>query len=136
VPVVGERVGSLRDFYEPALTTAPRGSTGGQDALAAAWSHQVAHLTEQGVAMVAAHTLGAVVLGLVLAHGERVLRTVLALGAARLGAGLSGLLDRLRPAPVPAPVRLRSHVSGPDRVRILDLTRALPRRGPPVAPAA
>ncbi|MQW77883.1 hypothetical protein GHK92_18585 [Nocardioides sp. dk4132] len=85
----GRRTGSLLDQYAAASDAAPAGAasdplTGLVTGLLDLARHQLAHLTEQGPAMLLTHTLGAVALGLWLAVGERALWHLLHLGAARL----------------------------------------------------
>jgi len=133
----GRRTGTLLDQYAAASDAAP----GAHASDPFSWltdqaAHQLAHLTEQGAAMVLAHTLGAVVLGLWLAVGERAVWHLLHLGVARLaaaarthvllGAGLAAVRDTLgagRPRP---PVVAVWRPAG-ERV----LRHQLARRGPP-----
>ena len=79
----GRRTGPLLDQYAAASDAAPAGQVGDPFTWVARprRAHQLAHVTEQGPAMVLAHTLGAVALGLWLAVGERALWHLLHLGA-------------------------------------------------------
>src|SRR5690606_34237617 len=67
----------FHDQYDALVDTMPAGR--GNDWLA----HQIDHFTAQGPGMIAAHTGGAVVLGLFLAVGENALWRLLLLVAAR-----------------------------------------------------
>ncbi len=124
----GPRTGNLHDVYVATVPTgsgAPASASGG-----GFWAHQWEHLTEQGPLMVAAHALGAVALGVFLAHGERALRALLGLARAGVDVVLASLV-------VPVLVRpdaLRHTLVGAvlvARPGVLAL-RAHPRRGPPV----
>ncbi|NPC96543.1 hypothetical protein [Nocardioides sp. zg-DK7169] len=133
----GRRTGPLLDQYAAASGAAP--GEHATDPLSWATGlvgHQLAHLAEQGPAMVLAHTLGAVALGLWLAVGETALWRLIHLGIARietatrahlvLRAGLALVRDTLaagRPRP-PATTVWRP---APDRL----LGHDVARRGPP-----
>lgn len=100
-------------------------------------THLVHHVSEQSPAMVAAHLLAAVALGLWLAHGETLAWSALLVTSAWL-LGLLGLVhdaDRSRRPVVALPGR-----SAPtDRVVVLLpqlASRAVSRRGPPLSFAA
>ncbi len=138
----GRRTGPLLDQYAAASDAAPAGQVGDPFT----WMfdlvrHQLAHVTEQGPAMVLTHTLGAVALGVWLAVGERALWHLLHLGAARLasaararlvlGGALAAVRDALaagRPFP-PVATRWR-----PALERVLG--HQVARRGPPPLLAA
>ena len=83
-PVVdgqGRRVGSLLDYYDASQTQVDGGAGPG---LATGWlTHQADHLAAQGPAMVLAHLLGAVAVGVWLWVGESALWHLVVLRAAR-----------------------------------------------------
>ena len=118
LPVVdGRRMGSLRDAFESASASAAAGHD--------APTHLLDHLTADAPMMLA-HTLAALVVGLVLGHGERLLWAFLALVRAHLAVPVTPALPpvpgvagpRVRPVRHPAPLRpRRAHV--------------MVRRGPP-----
>src|SRR5690606_38616465 len=126
----GRRTGSLHDAYAATVPVVAPTTGTGEGVL----GHQPAHLGEQGVAMVLAHLVAAVLLGLFLARGEAALRGLVGVVGTAVGAVL--LAGRLVPA---TPVLSRrpaltlvepAHRSG----RIArDSTR---RRGPPFLLAA
>lgn len=125
----GPRSGNLHDVYVASLPQAePAAGGGGQGLLA----HQWQHLVEQGPAMVLAHTLGAVALGVFLARGEQALRAVLRLARD----GVDAVVGRVpsRPAPLVGlrPERVAAPCATPSvLLRLCPLTAHL-RRGPPV----
>lgn len=134
----GRRTGNLHDHYEAAtpVTSAEPGVPGG-------WlTHQAEHLVEQGPLMVLTHLVGAALLGLFLAVGERSLWRLLLLVAARQVVALTAgralatahevRAGQLR-LPGPAVVLGRTRLEGGSR----RLERDPPtRRGPPFALAA
>lgn len=133
----GRRTGPLLDQYAAASDAAPAGQVGDPFTWVLDLArHQLAHVTEQGPAMVLTHTLGAVALGLWLAVGERALWHLLHLGAARLAGAarahlvLSGALAAVRDtlaAGRPRPPVPTGWCPRLDRV----LGHQVARRGPP-----
>ncbi|WP_284533344.1 hypothetical protein [Nocardioides sp. T2.26MG-1] len=127
----GRRVGSLLDAYSSAPVTAGHDGPG---VPLGALSHLVHHLAEQGPLMLAAHLAAAVVLGLVLAVGERALWALVHLAAARVvvlaaaGRSAAAALAVLRGAA--AAPRPRPRATGFVPLPRLDRP-ALSRRGPP-----
>lgn len=128
----GRRVGSLMDAYQ---SSAPAPGHDGPGLPVGALTHLLHHLAEQGPLMLAAHLAGAVVLGLVLAVGERALWALIHLAAARVvvlaaaGRSAAAALAALRAAA--ATPRPRPRATGFTPVPRLDRP-ALSRRGPPV----
>lgn len=139
---------NLYDHYATTVPTAPPRAlstspevVGEQSRVADGWvAHQVDHFVQQGPAMVLAHLVGAVVLGLFLAVGEQSLWRLIALGVSRRLVCLAadrivrqtvGVAPGLGIRTVPAPDRLAaladSQVLGHDVDR---------RRGPPFLLAA
>ncbi|WP_166140802.1 hypothetical protein [Nocardioides ochotonae] len=133
----GRRTGPLLDQYAAAADATPAGHASDPFSwLADLAGHQLAHVTEQGPAMLLTHTLGAVALGLWLAVGERALWHLLHLGVARLAAaarahvlldaGLAAVRDTLAAGRQCPPVD-SGWRPGPERV----LRHQVARRGPP-----
>ncbi len=132
----GRRVGSLLDAYT--ATPAMPGHDG-PGVPTAPLTHLLDHLADQGPVMLVAHLAAAVVLGLVLAVGERALWALLHLAAARVvvlaaarrsAAATLAVLRGATAAPRPRP---RSAGFAP--VPRLDRP-AVSHRGPPVLLAA
>lgn len=133
---LGRRTGSMYDAYE-ALLPATSSTPGSLDTFLA---HQVAHIADQGVAMVGAHLLGAVGLGLYLGHGEVALWRLLRLAAINWSEVASALragaaVDQARACQAPAASRVVAYA--PVAVRTGSWVESgLRRRGPPVLLAA
>lgn len=132
----GRRVGSLLDAYS--ATPAMPGHHG-PGVPTAPLTHLLHHLADQGPLMLVAHLAAAVVLGLVLAVGERALWALLHLAAARVvvlaaarrsAAATLAVLRGAATAPRPRP-----RAAGFAPVPRLDRP-ALSHRGPPVLLAA
>ena len=132
----GRRVGSLLDAYAGAHAMPGHDGPG---VPTAPLTHLLHHLADQGALMLAAHLAAAVVLGLVLAVGERALWALLHLAAARVvvlaparrsTAATLAVLRGTAAAPRPRP---RS--AGFTPIPRLDRP-ALSHRGPPVLLAA
>lgn len=127
----GRRVGSLMDAYQ---SSTPALGHDGPGLPVGALTHLLHHLAEQGPLMLAAHLAAAVVLGLVLAVGERALWALIHLAAARVvvlaaaGRSAAAALATLRAAA--ATPRPRPRATGFTPVPRLDRP-ALSRRGPP-----
>ncbi len=94
------------------------------------WAHQVDHLTAQGGGMVLAHTVGAALLGLFLAHGEQTLwRGLLtAVAHARL---LGAVRGRARASAAAATHRVLDLARGRQQASLADLLRPTPTRARP-----
>lgn len=126
----GSRTGSLHDVYLATVPT-PAVPTGSGPGLLA---HQVDHVAVQGIPMVAAHLLGAVLLGLFLARGEAALWSLLGLALARAQLALAGW--RLLAAGAPSGPVLDVSVGPVATPRLLDsqvlLRSTVRRRGPPL----
>lgn len=117
---------SLLAGHAATVPSTPPTSGSGQGVV----GHQLAHLGEQGAAMVLAHLGGAVALGLFLARGEAALRGLVDLLGTTVGSAL--LVCRMVPAtPVSSRAGTVTHVEPVHRSgRIVrDSTR---RRGPPL----
>jgi len=122
--VDGRRVGSLQDAYR-SVTDAPPGGAAGAP-LRDALGHLVADLHAHAPMMLA-HLLAAALVGLWLAHGERVLWTLVELTT-------RALLALVRPAAAPAVPRrvaARTVTQAPPGPRTHWIARAHARRGPP-----
>lgn len=124
----------FQDQYHALVDTLP--AERGNDWLA----HQIDHFTAQGPGMIAAHTGGAVVLGLFLAVGENALWRLLLLVAARARVRLCAWRLALAAACVRRGVALRADMlrapPTPQLIPALLDRRVLTHRGPPLVLAA
>ncbi|MXG88179.1 hypothetical protein [Nocardioides flavescens] len=121
--VDGRRVGSLQDAYR-SVTDVPPGAGG--DPLRDAVGHLVADLHAHAPMMLA-HLLAAALVGLWLAHGERVLWTLVELTTRALVA----LVRPVAAPAVPRRVATRTVTQASPGPRTLWIARSHARRGPP-----
>jgi hypothetical protein len=122
--VDGRRVGSLQDAYRSVTDVPPGGSAGAP--LRDAIGHLVADLHAHAPMMLA-HLVAAALVGLWLAHGERVLWTLVELTRRVLIA----LVRPVVTTPVARRVPARVATQAPPCPRTLWISRAHARRGPP-----